>query len=50
MTDDKGEFKIEGVPAGTYSLTAWHERLGEMTQTVTAADARPADVEFTYKP
>jgi hypothetical protein len=26
-----GEFALREVPAGTYTLTAWHERLGELT-------------------
>lgn len=25
VTDEEGEFAIDGVPAGTYRLTAWHE-------------------------
>ena len=25
LTDKKGEFKLTGVPAGTYKLTMWHE-------------------------
>ncbi|MGR3220986.1 MAG: carboxypeptidase regulatory-like domain-containing protein [Candidatus Anammoxibacter sp.] len=37
LTDRKGAFTIENVPAGTYKLTTWHERfkpvIGEVTVT-----------------
>ncbi len=41
-----GTFSIEGVPAGTWTLKAWHERAGETAQGVTVADegAPPAIV------
>jgi len=29
VTDESGAFKIEGVPAGTYKLSWWHEELGK---------------------
>ncbi len=32
-----GTFSIEGVPAGTWTVKAWHERAGEATQGVTIA-------------
>lgn len=28
VTDPKGAFQIPGIPAGSYTLEAWHERLG----------------------
>jgi plastocyanin len=33
-----GTFAIEGVPAGAWSVKAWHERAGEVTQAVTVPD------------
>ncbi|HET7294469.1 MAG TPA: carboxypeptidase regulatory-like domain-containing protein [Vicinamibacteria bacterium] len=33
-----GSFSIEGVPAGTYVLKAWHERGGEASQEVVVAE------------
>jgi Polysaccharide lyase family 4, domain II len=35
VTDRDGHFSIDDVPAGTYSLHAWHERLGVTEQSVT---------------
>jgi plastocyanin len=33
-----GTFAIEGVPAGAWSVKAWHERAGEVTQAVTVPE------------
>jgi hypothetical protein len=35
VTRPDGSFKIEGVPAGRYTLVAWHERAGRREQAVT---------------
>ncbi len=37
-----GSFKIDGVPAGKYKVTAWHPRLGESSQEVTVGDGAAA--------
>ena len=34
ITDDEGNFSITGIPAGTYTVKIWHEKLGESEQTV----------------
>ena len=49
VTDLEGRYSIPDLPPGTYTLRAWHERLGELDQevTVTADGATPAD--FTYR-
>lgn len=46
-TDERGQFVIEGVPPGTYSLTFWHERLASQTVEVTVQPDAVAHVEFT---
>jgi plastocyanin len=41
-----GTFTIDDVPAGTYSVSAWHERIGENTQPVRIEPGRPSEVQF----
>jgi plastocyanin len=42
-----GTFTIDTVPPGTYQLSAWHERIGETTQTIQVATGHAASVEFS---
>ena len=51
LTDDAGSFKIADVPAGTYTLEYWHEKLGKQTKqiTVPATGSVTADLEFAAK-
>lgn len=30
LTDERGHFKMEGIPEGTYKVSVWHESLGEI--------------------
>lgn len=50
VVDDKGGFAIENVPPGTYTLKAWHPRLGlKSTEvTVSAGGAAESNFEFTH--
>ena len=43
-----GAFTIEKLPPGTYTLEAWHERLGTKTADVTVADDKPATAAFEF--
>lgn len=47
-TGDDGAFSIAGLPAGTYTLEAWHETLGTKTAQVTVKDGDTADVSFEF--
>jgi plastocyanin len=42
-----GGFAIDGVPPGTYELSAWHERIGETTKPVQVVAGENASVEFS---
>jgi hypothetical protein len=42
-----GTFQIAGVPAGRHTIRTWHERYGQLTQTVTVAAGKTAVVDFT---
>jgi plastocyanin len=50
VTGPDGKFEIKGVPPGTYTVEAWHERLGPMTQSVTIGASETKDAPFTFTP
>jgi plastocyanin len=45
-----GSFEIKGLPAGTYTLEAWHERLGTQSQKITVDAKGTATAAFSFKP
>ena len=49
VTGDEGTFSLAGLPAGTYTVAAWHEKYGEQTQTVTVGDGETGSVAFEFK-
>jgi plastocyanin len=46
VTDNSGAFKLTDVPAGTYTVEVWHEKLGKNTQKVTVKAKEEAKVNF----
>lgn len=49
VTDEKGRFKIDGLPAGEYTLSAWHEEFGEQQATVKVGSTGSTEVGFSFK-
>ncbi len=51
VTKTDGKFTISGLDAGTYEITAWHEKLGTQTATVTvgANETKPQNFKFVVK-
>jgi hypothetical protein len=49
VTDAGGTFTLKGLPPGTYTIEAWHEKLGTMTQTVTVGAKETKEIAFTFK-
>ncbi len=43
-----GAFEIAVVPEGTYTIRAWHERYGELTQTVSVSVGATTAVDIEY--
>ena len=48
VTSTDGKFKISGLDPGTYEITAWHERLGTKSASITvgANDTKTQDFKF----
>ena len=44
-----GSFTIAGLPAGSYTLEAWHETLGTQTLQVEVADGGTVAADFTFR-
>jgi plastocyanin len=47
-TGADGSFSIKGLPAGTYTIEAWHEKYGAQTATVTVTGSDTKTADFTY--
>jgi hypothetical protein len=48
-TDDNGNYTIENVPPGSYTVTAWQEDYGTQAQKVTVAAGAAGSANFTFK-
>lgn len=49
VSNESGGFRLEGVPPGNYTLTAWHETYGTLTQKVTVTAGKAVSIDFTFK-
>lgn len=47
VTDAEGDFTIENVPAGTYTVSVWHERLKKTSEEVTVGGDVTVDFTLT---
>ncbi len=50
VTGDDGTFTLNNLPPGQYTLSAWHEKFGTLTQPVTISGKEAAKVRFVFKP
>jgi Carboxypeptidase regulatory-like domain len=49
VTAADGTYTIKNLPAGTYTIEAWHEKLGTQTQQVTVGATESKPAAFTFK-
>lgn len=47
-TQKDGQFKIADLPAGTYEIEAWHEKLGKKQMSITVTDDENKTIDFTF--
>ncbi len=45
-----GKFQIDNLPAGPQTLVAWHERFGEIEQTITVTADQTREITFNFQP
>ena len=48
--DDKGNYSIENVPPGTYTLKTWHEKLEPQSKEVKVSEGNKARIDFELRP
>jgi hypothetical protein len=49
VTGKDGTFELKTVPPGTYTIEAWHEKLGRQTQSVTIGEKDGKELTFAFK-
>jgi hypothetical protein len=49
VTGADGKFAIKGLPAGTYEIAAWQEKLGTQTMKVTVGESDTKTADFSFK-
>lgn len=45
-----GKFEIPNIPAGPQTIVAWHERFGEIEQTITITTDQAREITFNFQP
>jgi len=48
VTEVDGEFRLESVPSGKFTVEAWHEKLGTLTEDVLVSPGSLSEITFTF--
>jgi|SRR5579859_1390494 len=49
VTDKNGNFDLKDLPPGTYTITAWQEKLGSTNQKITVGAGETKTMDFSFK-
>lgn len=49
VTDKNGSFELKNLPPGTYTVSAWHEKYGTVTQNITVGANESKAIELDFK-
>lgn len=49
VTREGGRFDLSNVPPGEYTIQAWHEKLGTMSQKITVTAGETKNLDFVFK-
>jgi len=49
VTGEDGAFRLQGLPPGKYTITAWQEQFGTQSQDVTVTGSETKSVSFVFK-
>jgi|HubBroStandDraft_6_1064221.scaffolds.fasta_scaffold11934_3 plastocyanin len=49
VTDKDGKFEVKDLPPGTYTISAWQEKLGTQTEKITIGTGESKSLDFSFK-
>ena len=49
VSNQDGSFSVKNLPPGNYTISAWQEKLGTVTQKVTVAAGEAKTLDFAFK-